>query len=159
MIDVRRVEGNKMMKEFILFPWRSGIYNSDPAWVPPLIRDQKLMFHPRKGYFFEIGEVEFFLAFRNGHPVGRITAHVNHLYEEKYDRETGFFGFYESINDLDVARALFDRASAWLKEKGKSRMNGPQLGEIRRRHCTRASSGRFSRSAWRPCQGSRPAFS
>jgi len=93
MISVERVEGKEMSREFLLFPWRSGIYDHDPAWVPPLIRDQRLMFDRKKGYFFEIGEAEFFLAFRDGRPVGRITAHVNHLYEEKYDQETGFSVF------------------------------------------------------------------
>jgi len=93
MISVERVEGKEMSREFLLFPWRSGIYDHDPAWVPPLIRDQRLMFDRKKGYFFEIGEAEFFLAVRDGRPVGRITAHVNHLYEEKYDQETGFSVF------------------------------------------------------------------
>lgn len=130
MISVERVEGKEMSREFLLFPWRSGIYDHDPAWVPPLIRDQRLMFDRKKGYFFEIGEAEFFLAVRDGRPVGRITAHVNHLYEEKYDQETGFFGFFEAIQDLDVARALFDRASLWLQERGKKRMNGPQSFSI-----------------------------
>ena len=77
-------------------------------------------------YFPEIGEAEFFLAYKDGEPVGRITAQVNHLYEKKYDRETGFFGFFESINDPEVAHALFDTASIWLKGKGKEVMNGPQ---------------------------------
>jgi len=130
MVEVKKVEGQDMMREFIYFPWKSGIYKNDPAWVPPLIRDMKLMFNREKGYFFEIGEAEFFLAFKNGRPVGRITAHVNRLYEEKYDRETGFFGFYESINDMEVARVLFDVAGDWVKKKGKTRLNGPQSFSI-----------------------------
>jgi hypothetical protein len=62
--------------------------------------------------------------------VGRITAHVNHLYENKYDNDTGFFGFFEAVNDQEVACALFDTASAWLKHKGKKIMNGPQSFSI-----------------------------
>lgn len=130
MVEIKRVEGSAMMREFLYFPWRSGIYREDPAWVPPLIRDMKLMLDRNRGYFFEIGEAEYFMAFRNGKPVGRITAHINHLYEEKYDKETGFFGFYESINDLEVASALFDAASDWVRRKGKSRLNGPQSFSI-----------------------------
>ena len=125
-VTIKRVENKKMMKEFIMFPWTSGIYKNDPCWVPPLIGEQKKFFDPQKGYFFEIGEVEYFLAYRDGKTAGRITAHINHLYEEKYDNDTGFFGFFESINDVDVARALFDAAEAWLKSKGKTIMNGPQ---------------------------------
>jgi hypothetical protein len=118
------------MKDFIMFPWTSRIYENDPAWVPPIISDQKNLFDKEKGYFFEIGEAEFFVAYNGSRPVGRITAQVNHLYENKYDNDTGFFGFFEAINDLEVARALFDTASTWLKHKGKKVMNGPQSFSI-----------------------------
>jgi GNAT superfamily N-acetyltransferase len=123
---VKKVENKHMMKEFIMLPWTCKIYDNDSCWVPPLISDQKKMFDPKKGYFFEIGEAEFFIAYKNGRPVGRITAHVNHLYEKKYDNDTGFFGFYESINDVEVAKALFDTAEEALKKRGKKIMNGPQ---------------------------------
>lgn len=130
MIEVRRVENNRMMRDFIMLPWSAKIYENDPAWIPPIISDLKKLFNPGKGYFFEIGEVEFFLAYKYGRSVGRITAHVNHLYEKNYDNETGFFGFFEAIYDSEVARALFDRASDWLRQKGKKVMNGPQSFSI-----------------------------
>jgi len=129
-IEIKAVTGRKMMKQFIMLPWTAGIYKNDPCWIPPIIHDQKKLFNRKKGYFFEIGEAEYFLAFKHGIPVGRISAHVNHLYEEKYDMETGFFGFYESVNDIEVARALFSAAEKWLKEKGKTKMNGPQSFSI-----------------------------
>lgn len=125
-VEVRRVDTKKRMREFILLPWTLGIYQNDPCWIPPVIHDQKQFFDPKKGYFFEIGEVEFFLAYRGGKPVGRITAHVNGLYEKKYDTHTGFFGFYESVDDIEVAQALFGAAEGWLRSKGKKIMNGPQ---------------------------------
>ncbi len=130
MVEAKRVEHNGMMKDFIMLPWTARIYENDPAWVPPIIRDQKRLFDRNKGYFFEIGEADYFVAYRGSRPVGRITAHVNHLYEEKYDSDTGFFGFFESVNDPEVAGALFDTASAWLKHKGKKIMNGPQSFSI-----------------------------
>jgi hypothetical protein len=130
MVEVKRVVTKGMMRDFIMFPWTTRIYENDPAWIPPIIRDQKNLFDRRKGYFFEIGEAEFFVAYRGSSPVGRITAHVNHLYEEKYDNDTGFFGFFEAVNDFEVARALFNTASAWLKHKGKKIMNGPQSFSI-----------------------------
>ncbi len=130
MIEVRRVENNRMMRDFIMLPWSAKIYENDPAWIPPIISDLKKLFNPGKGYFFEIGEVEFFLAYKDGRSVGRITAHVNHLYEKNYDNETGFFGFFEAINDSEVANALFDTASDCLRQKGKKIMNGPQSFSI-----------------------------
>lgn len=125
-IVVKEVVNKKMMKQFIMLPWSAKIYENDPAWVPPIIADQKKLFNPKKGYFYEIGEVAYFIAYKGDIPVGRITAHVNHLYEKKYNQETGFFGFYEAIDDLDVARALFSAAEEWLKKKGKTRVEGPQ---------------------------------
>ena len=129
-INVMRVTNKKMMNQFIMVPWILRIYDNDPAWVPPLISGQKKMFNCKKGYFFEIGKAEFFIAYIDGKPVGRITAHVNRMYEEKYNNETGFFGFFESINDTEVSNALFNAAEKWLKEKGKTRMEGPQSFSI-----------------------------
>jgi len=113
-----------------MLPWTARLYENDPAWVPPLVRDMYTILDPRKSYFFEIGDAQLFLAYRDGVAVGRISAHVNRLYEEKYDKETGFFGFYESVNDLEVARALFDEAATWLRSRGKKVMNGPQSFSI-----------------------------
>lgn len=129
-VVVKKVEGKAMMKEFIMLPWTLRIYENDPAWIPPVIHDQKKFFNPEKGYFYEVGEVDYFIAYRKGKPVGRITAHINHLYEKKYDNDTGFFGFFEAINDLEVARALFGTAESWLKAKGKKVMQGPQSFSI-----------------------------
>ncbi len=129
-IEVKEVKDSKMMKQFIMFPWTSKIYENDPAWVPPIIGDMKKLFNPKKGYFYDIGEVAYFLAYKDGVPAGRITAHVNRMYEEKYNKETGFFGFYEAIDDLAVARSLFATAEDWLKKKGKTRVEGPQSFSI-----------------------------
>ncbi|MFH0976355.1 MAG: hypothetical protein V1874_11295 [Spirochaetota bacterium] len=125
-VTVKKVTTKSMLKEFIMLPWSAGLYENDPAWVPPIIKEQKKFLDPKKGYFFEIGEAVYFLAYKNGKPSGRISAHINRLYEEKYDKETGFFGFFESINDIDVARALFTAAEDWLLSRGKSKINGPQ---------------------------------
>jgi hypothetical protein len=127
---VRPVNDNHDLKQFIMAPWTLKIYENDPAWVPPLIRDQKKAFHPKKGYFFEIGEAQFFLAYRSGKLAGRISAHRNRLYEEKYDTVTGFFGFFECVNDLSVAESLIDQAALWLKSRGKSKIQGPQSFSI-----------------------------
>ncbi len=125
-IEVKKVTDKKMMMEFIKLPWRAKIYKYDPAWVPPLISDQKRFLDSEKGYFFEHGEAQFFIAYKNEKPAGRISAHTYSQYEEKYDKDTGFFGFYECIDDLEVSKALLDAAREWLRSKGKKKMNGPQ---------------------------------
>lgn len=113
------------MMDFIRMPWTAGIYKADPAWVPPVIADMKDFFDPEKGYFFEYGQADFYIAYKNGAPAGRITAHTYSLYEDKYDRETGFFGFYECIDDIAVSKALFETARDNLRAKGKKKMVGP----------------------------------
>ncbi len=117
------VDSERDKTDFLNLPWRTQ--RNDPCWVPPILSEQEKILDPRRGPFFEFGEAQYFLAFHQGQPAGRLSAHVNRRYEERHDRETGFFGFFESVDDRRVAAALFDAAAAWLREKGKKRIQGP----------------------------------
>ncbi len=66
-----------------------------------------------------------FVAYRHGSPVGRIAAIVNRAHNQHYQDRTGFFGFFDCFDDASVAKELFDRAAAWLKERGRTTMRGP----------------------------------
>lgn len=98
----------------------------DPAWIPPLLIDQKSRFDP-KHPFYEHGEVEPIVArdTRSGEVVGRICAVVNHAHNRFHKDRVGFFGFFESVDSEDVARALFDHAGRFLMERGLDVMRGP----------------------------------
>jgi hypothetical protein len=122
-IKVVPVRDGDDLESFLHFPWE--IYRGDPLWVPPLLSLQRQFLDPEQGPFFEIGEAQYFLAFQNNRPVGRISAHINHLYEQQYDSETGFFGFFECIQNQEVASRLFAAAAAWLQNHGKKRLLGP----------------------------------
>jgi len=111
------------LEEFIRFPW--SIYRDDPLWVPPLIPMQRDFLSREKGPFFEFGDAIYYLARRGGQVVGRISAHVNGLYEKYHDTETGFFGFFECENNRETAHALFDAAAAWVGQHGKIKIHGP----------------------------------
>ena len=111
------------MDAFIRFAWE--IYRDDPLWVPPLIPMQRDFLDPVKGPFFEFGEAQYFLARRDGKIVGRISAHINGLYEKYHDDKTGFFGFFECENNRETAHALFDAAADWVRAKGKVKLHGP----------------------------------
>lgn len=104
-------------------PW--SIYRGLEHWVPPVISDQLAFLDPRRGVFFEHGEAELFLAFRDGLPVGRISAHLNHRHDAVHGEGTGFFGFFECRDDEDASRALFGAAEEWLRSKGRRRAVGP----------------------------------
>jgi hypothetical protein len=122
-VQVLPVQGEDALWEFLRLPWR--LYRHDPCWVPPLLGPQRHFLDPRRGPFFEIGEAQYFLAWRQGRPAGRLSAHINHLYEARHDRDTGFFGFFECLPDLEVAGALFAAAADWLRPRGKKRLIGP----------------------------------
>jgi hypothetical protein len=122
-ITVSPVRNDAALSEFLRLPWR--IYQEDPYWVPPILSQQRRFLDPRYGSFFEIGAAQYFLAYKNGQPVGRLSAHINRLHDTYHGPETGFFGFFESIPDPEVAAALFEAAAAWLREHGKTRLVGP----------------------------------
>ncbi len=122
-IDIQIVSTKKDLMKFIKMPW--DIYRNDPHWVPPLIIDRKDLLNKKKNPFFKHSEMEMFLAYKNNEIVGRIAAITNDNYNKFQNDNSGFFGFYESTNDSDVSKALFDSAENWLREKGKDVMIGP----------------------------------
>lgn len=129
MLEVVPVHNRRLKNRFIQFPWK--IYRDDPYWVPPLLLERKRFLDPRKNPFFRYGRAELFMAFQNGEPVGRISAHVIPRHNELYHDKTGFFGFFESIDDPDVAGALFRAAGDWLKGEGRDRILGPMSFTIK----------------------------
>lgn len=123
-IDVLPIMSKKEMRQFIRFPWQ--LYHGNPNWVPPLISDQKAMFNKAKFPFFEHSDAEFFLAYRDGKIVGRIVATKNNNHLKVYHDDTGFFGFFESVDDQEVADSLFHAAEDWLKKQGLKKVRGPE---------------------------------
>lgn len=123
MLEVKPVTSRRLKKHFIKFPWK--IYKNDPQWVPPLLLERKQYLHPKKNPFFKEGDAEFFLAYHNGKPVGRISAHLFPRHNEVHQDQTGFFGFFESVHDPIVAKALVEAATNWLRSKGCDKMRGP----------------------------------
>lgn len=128
MITIRPVRNRKDLKEFIEFPWT--LYKGNKHWVSPLISDVESLLIPGRNPFWEHAERELFLAERDGKPLGRIAAVVcwNHI--TLYKDQTGFFGFYESIHDSDVAKALYGAAIEWLRVRGMKRILGPMNPNI-----------------------------
>jgi GNAT superfamily N-acetyltransferase len=113
------VEVQHTDQRFLTFPWQ--VYRGDPDWVPPMIADDRDVLQPG-GVFFEHADGALFLAERDGKPVGRIMAAFDH---ESTEKDVGIIGFFECFDDESVARALFERAEAWLRAKGLKRARGP----------------------------------
>ena len=122
-IKIVEVKSTKQRKQFIMFAFK--LYDKKEFWVAPLIMDQKLMSNPEKSPYYEHSTAQLFLAYRDDMIVGRISAHTNTRHNKTHEDKIGFFGFYESIDDQEVADALFDTAYNWLQERGFDTMRGP----------------------------------
>ena len=109
------------LKPFLAFAWE--IYRGNPYWVPPLIGD-KIKFI-RKGPYAEIGKIQPFVARRDGRIVGRLIAHFDRRHNEYFNEKRGCVGFFESIDDVAVSRALFAAAEKWLADQGMDCIHGP----------------------------------
>jgi GNAT superfamily N-acetyltransferase len=122
-VEVRAVSGRRELKEFINVPFR--VHANHPLWVPSLKLERRLFLSRRMNAFFTHGEAEYFLARRNGRIAGRITAQINHAYNEQQQKKWGWFGFFELEEDQEVADALLAKAESWLRERGMENMAGP----------------------------------
>src|SRR3954452_2845957 len=122
-VEIRPVRSKRDLTRFIKLPFR--LYKGQSNWVPPLVYERKKHLDRKKNPFFEHAEAEYFLAWRDGEVVGRISAHIDHRLNEFHNNEWGLFGFYESIDDQEVADALFKAAEDWNRARGRERMVGP----------------------------------
>jgi len=121
-IEIRKVSGKQALNTFIRVPW--DIYKDDPNWVPPLIVERKEAFSP-KHPFFKHASWRAWVAYRDGKPIGRISAQIDELHLERNDSKTGFFGLIEAPDDDEVFTALFEAAETWLRDQGMQQITGP----------------------------------
>jgi len=122
-LTIRPVRSRRELKRFVKLPFR--LHRESEQWVPPLIFERMRFLDRGKNPWFEHGEAEYFLAEREGEPVGRITAHVDSRWDEHQGGRDAMFGFFETVEDQEVVRALFDAASEWARSRGRERLLGP----------------------------------
>ncbi len=120
MLEV--IEVRESLDDFIAFPL--VLYSEDPLFVPQLNKDMREHFS-RLNPFFDHADAVYFIAADGGRVCGRIAAFVNRDHNEFHREKTGFFGFFDCVNELSVAGALFDAAARYLKGKGMETMRGP----------------------------------
>ena len=122
-LEVIPADSKRDRERFMRLPWR--LYKDFPGWVPNLLLLQRDVFSTKKNPFFDHGEAQLFLALRDGEPVGRISAQIDHRHNTQHNEKTGFFGFFESVNDPVVASVLLVAAEDWLRVKGMDTIRGP----------------------------------
>jgi GNAT superfamily N-acetyltransferase len=122
-VSVTPAQSGREMDAFIRFPL--GHYSRDRFFVPHLVYERKKFFS-RSNPIFKFTEVVYFLARdEKGKVLGRITAHVNERHNRHAGEKTGFFGFFECIEDLAAASALMTAAEKALRARGMKVIRGP----------------------------------
>lgn len=126
-LTITTVHTMDLFKEFYDLPFK--LYSKKENWIAPFwneIRD----FFKTDQLFWSHAQCQLFLAYRNNEIVGRIAATIDHSISGKEKATTGFFGFFECINDYTVAKGLLDTAQTWLKQQGIQQMQGPVNGRV-----------------------------
>jgi hypothetical protein len=122
-VDVRPVQSRRDLRAFIDLPFR--LHATAEQWVPPLRIERRLFLSRRLNAFFEHADAQLFLARRGGRVVGRVSAQIDHAFNDYQGNDWGMFGFLEVEEDQEALQALLDAAAAWLAERGRDRMVGP----------------------------------
>src|ERR1051325_3889818 len=110
------------MRRFIRVPW--SVYADDPTWVPHLLLERREQFSPRNPYCAH-ARCCFWLAYRGTRLVGRISAQIDELHQERYRDATGFFGLFEAENEAEIIHELLSTAEIWLRDRDVVRIRGP----------------------------------
>ncbi|MEE9412796.1 MAG: GNAT family N-acetyltransferase [Methylococcales bacterium] len=100
------------------------IYNNDSQWIAPLAIERRLHLSKYNPYFDHAKWIAW-VAYSNNEPVGRITAQIDQLYLERYPDKTGFFGFFDVIDNPQIAQQLLKTAEQWLSDQGMEHVRGP----------------------------------
>ena len=131
MLQIRKIEteNKKDVRRFIELPF--ALYKGHPLWVPPIRMDIVTRLDREKHPFHEHSDVDFFLAERKGEVLGRIAVIENNPYNKYHGKRQAQFYFFECVEDLDVARGLFEIAYDWARERNLNQIVGPKgLGPL-----------------------------
>lgn len=125
MIEIREIDltNSKEKKSFVDFDYQ--VYENNPYWIAPLRMDINDRLNPKKHPFYLKGSICAFMAYRDGKAVGRICAIENQQYNEFHKSNIGFFGFFECLEDYEVAEALLKKVQEYHSGKGYSTLQGP----------------------------------
>ena len=122
-IIVKEVRTRAELREFIYLP--AKIHKGEANWLPPLYSDEWHLFDKKKNRSYSYSDAEFFLAWKDNKPVGRIMTLINNRYNEIKKEKNGRFSFMECYNDREVFHALITKAEEWLRNRGIVKIVGP----------------------------------
>ena len=122
-VTVEKIVTKKQLREFVQFTY--ALYRDDMNWVPQLLMDDYKKLDRAKHPFWRHAAGEFFLARREGRPVGRIASIHDRIWEDTHHEKAAYWGWFECVDDAEVAKALFDAAFDWARKRGCTRIIGP----------------------------------
>ena len=122
-LQVVPVRSRAEKRQFLNLPWQ--LHREDPNWIPPLRQNQAELVGFKKHPFHDDALLQAFVARRGSKVVGRVAAIIDQAHNRYYDEKRGFFGFFESEDDSEIAKGLFDAAKQWLREQGMNAVRGP----------------------------------
>ena len=107
MIEIRTISTPSEIGQFIDF--RTQLYRNDPCAVPYLFKDERDTLSPDRNPAFDFCQAEYYMAFRNGRPVGRVAAIINRRANERWGKKNVRFGYFDFIDDEEVSAALIEK--------------------------------------------------
>ena len=122
-LEIRPVLTRRELRKFVDFPEK--LYRHNPYYVPPLVFDQMDTLDQKKGAAQEFCDSALYMAYRDGEPVGRVAAIVNHKANEQWNHKEVRFGWYDFIEDPEVAKALMDKVYEFGRKHGMESVVGP----------------------------------
>lgn len=123
-VEIRKIEPTRaQLRKYTKFG--IDLYKDNPYFVPPLIMDDVNTLSPDVNPAFDFCKAQSFMAYRDGKPVGRITAIINNIVNERSGKREMRFGFVDFIDDAEVVDALFAAAEEWGRSNGMTDIVGP----------------------------------
>lgn len=124
MIEIKKLEPTKAnLEKFTQF--QIDLYDGNPYFVPPLVSDDVATLSPEVNPAFDFCEAAYFMAYRDGKPVGRVAGIINSQVNEIHKTSTARFGFVDFIDDQEVTAALMKAVEDWARAKGMNKIIGP----------------------------------
>jgi ribosomal protein S18 acetylase RimI-like enzyme len=122
-VDIQVVKKKRDLVHFIRFP--ADLYRDDPSWVPPLWWEERSGYSRKKNPILSQSDFVLILARSNGRVVGRNLVYIDHAFNDFNRSRIGFFGAFESENQLKIAAGLTAFAENWLRDRGMTAIRGP----------------------------------
>jgi hypothetical protein len=120
---VKEITIQEGIEDFLFIP--SEIYRDDPNWIAPQHSELLRVLDPLKNPYFLNALLKIYVCFSDGKAVCRAVLVINHLYWSRWNKKAAFFGFFESINDSNAVRYLFEKMESDCRTEGAESLEGP----------------------------------